>query len=223
MKLVFYSGGYPSENAHLNNSLISLFNKPNLKLTFIPSCSYHGAEDFKEIIAKYRPYGVKKFLKVDVDMDVKLSQRQAILSSDIIFLGGGNTYYFLKHLRKSGVLKDLKEWALSGGVLAGMSAGAIMMTSKIDTAGFPSFDCDENEESMKSLKAMNLVNFEFSPHYKNSKRYDQELMIYSKALESPLYACPDGAGIMLIEDEIRFIGKTFCFFNGKKYIVNKGP
>ncbi len=221
MKLIFYSGGVPQDNALLDKSLLSLFKNKSPKLTFIPTCSYHASEDFEDIIEQYRPYGIKKFLKLEVDQPFSETMKQAALNSDIIYLGGGNTFYFLKYLRKTGLLKELRTWVKQGGVLTGMSAGAIMMTKKIDTAGFPSFDRDENDENLKNLSAMQLVDFEFFPHYKNSKRYDEELSRYSESLDTPLYACPDGSGIMLNDDEIRFLGKTVCFFNGKKYLVNK--
>ncbi len=226
MNLVFYSGGHAYENTQLDKNMLSLFDqkdseRKNLRFTFIPSCSYHGTEDFNEIIDHYKPLGIKKFLQFNVDQEFNSTMKKNVFRSDIIYLGGGNTYYFLKHLRRTGLLKELREWAQKGGILTGMSAGAIMMTKKIDTAGFPSFDKDENEENVKNLAAMQLVDFEFFPHYKNSKRYDNELINYSKSLEIPLYACPDGSGIMLIGDEIRFVGKTICFFNGKKYSLNK--
>ena len=221
MKLVLYSGGFASENEKLDSKLIKLADKRDLSLTFIPSCSYHSNEDYLEIIDQYKPFGIKKFLKFNIDQHFSDTFKRFAFTSDIIHLGGGNTFYFLKYLRKKGLLNELKEWVKNGGILAGLSAGAIMMTNKIDTAGFPSFDRDENDENVKNLKALQLVDFEFFPHYKNSKRYDQELQKYSENLSCPLYACPDGSGIIVNEDEMSFIGKTFCFHNGKKYLVNK--
>lgn len=221
MKLVFYSGGFANENQNLDKNLISLFSKKDLKLTFIPSCSYHSNEDYNEIIEQYKPFGIKKFLKFNIDQPFSQTLKSFALQSDIIHLGGGNTFYFLKYLRKTGLLKELKEWVKNGGVLTGLSAGAIIMTNSIETAGFPSFDRDENDENLKNLTGLQLVDFEFFPHYKNSKRYDEELKTYSKSLSSPLYACPDGSGILITDDEIRFVGRTVCFFQGNKYFVNK--
>jgi dipeptidase E len=221
MKLVLYSGGYANENSGLDKSLISLFTKKDLKLTFIPSCSYHSNEDYSDILEQYQPFGIKKFLKFNIDQPFSDTLKNFAFQSDIIHLGGGNTFYFLKYLRKTGLLKELRSWVKNGGVLTGLSAGAILMTNKIETASFPSFDRDENEEGVKNLSALQLVDFEFFPHYRNSKRYDEELLSYSMTLDSPLYACPDGSGIMINGDELRFIGKTVCFFRGSKYIVNK--
>ena len=90
------------------------------------------------------------------------------------------------------------------------------MTPNIQTAGFPNFDRDENDENIKNLSALNLVNFEFFPHYKNSRRYDSELLRYTQKTKIPLYAMPDGSGIVIDQSFLKFSGKAFCFFRGQK-------
>ena len=217
MKLVFYSGGYAHENEKVDARLISLFEKQDLKLTFIPSCGHYSQEYYLEIIDQYKPFGIKKFMKFNIDQPFSDTLKRFAFSADIIHLGGGNTFYFLKTLRKAGLLNELRQWVKAGGVLTGLSAGAIMMTNHIQTAGFPSFDCDDNEYNLKNLSALQLVDFEFFPHYKNSKRYDNELLEYSKHSARPLYACPDGSGILVNHEEVSFIGKAFCFYAGNKF------
>jgi dipeptidase E len=217
MKLVFYSGGGQRENSKLDSQLLALCSKTkNIQMAFIPSQSYLSDQEFLDFIDQYKSFGVKKFLKLDIDQSFSSTLQRAILNSDIIHLGGGNTYYFLKHLKKSGMLKTLIKWVEDGGVLSGLSAGAIMMTPNISTAGFPSFDKDENEDGLKNLKSMNFVDFEFFPHYRNSKRYDKELIDYSKNLNRPIYACKDGEGIIFTGDELKFLGKPMCFYQGIK-------
>ena len=221
MKLVFYGGGNASENINLDKNLFYLIDKKNPSLTFIPSCSYGSNEYYCEIIEQYQVHGVKKFLKFNIDQAYSNTLKKVAFNSDIIYLGGGNTYYFLKYLRKTGLLKELKAYVRNGGVLVGLSAGAIMMTNNIETAGFPSFDRDDNDENLKNLTSLQLVDFAFFPHYKNSKRYDEELSQYSGSVDNPIYACPDGSGIIVNDNEVRFIGKTACFFQSKKHFVNK--
>jgi len=222
MRLVFYSGGSAEDNTLLDKALLNLCQKKSdIKYAFFPSHHYDSDQEFKEIVSHYRPLGIKKFLKFEVDSHWSSTLKRSVFKSDIIHLGGGNTYYFLKYLKKNSLFPDLKLWLENGGVLTGLSAGAIIMTNNIATAGFPSFDCDENEENLKNLNSMNLVNFEFFPHYKNSKRYDQELTIHSNNAKRPIYACADGSGIVVNGEEISFIGKTACFCQGNKFFVNK--
>jgi dipeptidase E len=222
MSLVFYSGGFASENEKIDRTLLDICkNKENIQITFIPSCSFFADNEFQDFIKQYKKINIKKIIKFQVDQFYSETLKKAVLKSDIIHLGGGNTYYFLKHLRKSSFLNELKKWNKNGGILTGLSAGAIIMTKTIETAGFPSFDKDDNDEEITNLKGMELVDFEFFPHYKNSKRYDTELVNYSKTTKLPIYACPDGSGIILDDNELRFMGKAACFYNGHKHFMNK--
>lgn len=221
MKLVFYSGGHAQENEILDHKLLSLSRNKKLSMAVIPACSYVSDEYFEEILEQYQPLGVKKIIKFDADRPNSVVFKKLLFKTDIIHLGGGNTYYFLKHLKKSGLFGELKKWCSKGGILTGLSAGAIIMTKNIATAGFPAFDKDENEEKIKNFSGLGLVDFLFFPHYRNSKRYDESLTTYSKQVDQPVYALPDGSGIIMEDDEIRFVGKTVCFYQGKKTIIFK--
>lgn len=220
MKLVFYSGGHEEDNIVLDLELLNLVGKEDPLVTFIPSCSYESELYFKEFIEQYHRIGIQRFMLFPVDIPFDDIMLNEILKSDIIHLGGGNTFYFIKHLKKSGMFQKLKQFVKDGGILTGLSAGAIIMSPRIDTASFPSFDRDENDDNVKNFKAMNLVSFEFFPHYKNSKRYENELLNYSKKRSIPLYACPDGSGIVVDQNNVTFLGKTYCFHQGKKTVIN---
>ena len=216
MKLVFYGGGDAEDNEVLDQKLIALTEKKSPKVTYIPSCSYDGEVDFLDFVDRFTPYGVTQYILFPVDIPFDETLLRESLTSDIIYMDGGNTYYFLKWLRKSRMMPLLKRYLLNGGVLAGLSAGAILMTPNIETAGFPSFDRDENYDNIKNLKALNLVPFEFFPHYKSSRRYDAELLKYSKKNRNPIYASADGSGIIFDGEGIQFVGRNFVFDRGQK-------
>ena len=220
MKLVFYSGGDFEDNFELDKLTLSLCEKENPKITFIPSWSYESEYDFRHFVDQFSRHGVTQFLHFPVDIPFDETLFREAFKSDIIHLDGGNTYYFLKSLRKAGMLKLLKEFVSNGGILTGLSAGGIIMTPNISTAGFPDFDKDDNEVKISNFKSMNLVKFEFFPHYKNSSRYDKDLIIHSKKINVPIYALPDGSGIVIEDHSIKFHGPCYCFFKGQKMIIN---
>lgn len=220
MKIVFYSGGDEEDNKLLNIRALELTNKENPQLAFIPSSSYDAEEDYKFFVDEFSKLGVRRFIQLCVDTPFTKTLLLEVLKSDLIFLGGGNTFYFLKHLKKQKMFGHFKAFLKRGGVICGLSAGAIVLTPHVHTASFPHFDRDENPWDMKNLSAMRLVNFEFFPHYKNSKRYDSELLFHSKKTNIPLYACPDGSGIIIENDQISFYGKTNVFFQGKKFTLS---
>lgn len=220
MKLVLYSGGNEADNRFLNLRALELTGVKSPKLTLIPSSSYDAEDDFRFFVQEFSKLGVQKFMHFCVDIPNTKTVLYEAMKSDLIFLGGGNTFYFLKHLKKAGMFAHFSKFLKRGGVLCGLSAGAIVLTPHVHTATFPHFDCDENPWDMKNLSAMRLVNFEFFPHYKNSKRYDAELLHHSKKSKIPLYACPDGGGIVIENQQISFCGKGHLFYQGKKLTVS---
>lgn len=224
MKLVLYGGGVEEDNAEIDAMALRLTGKKKPRIAYIPSCSYESEIDFGNFVKHFNKFfGLTQFIHFPIDIPFDRVLLNEVLNSDLIHLSGGNTYYFLKHLKRSGMLSRLREYVLKGGVLTGLSAGGIVMTPTITTASFPSFDCDENDENLKNLNSMGLVKFEFFPHYSNSKRYDQELLSYSKKLERPIYASTDTSGIIVEEESIKFFGRNYCFFRGRKFPLNQRP
>ena len=220
MKLVFYSGGDEKENLTLDNSFLELIDKKNPVITFIPSSSYLSEQEFKSFVRHYSKFKITRFIYFPIDVPFDKIIFSEVMRSDAIHMAGGNTFYFLNSLRKAKLLPQLKKFAEKGGVLSGLSAGAIMMTENIEMAGNPDFDRDENIVNVKNLSALNLVDFLFFPHFKNSPRYDAVFNKYTRSTDKIIYACPDGAGIVVKDDEIRFIGKCYAYSKGHKFNIN---
>jgi len=220
MKLVLYSGGDGKDNYHLDLNFIKLLNNKNPVITFFPSSSYLSEVEFREFVRHYSQFGIKRFIHFPVDVNFDKVLLEEVLKSDAIHLGGGNTFYFLKHLRKAKLLTPLKKFVEQGNVLTGLSAGAIMMTQDIFMANYPEFDRDENSVHLKNLKSIGLLDFQFFPHYRNSTRYEKAFLKLSKEDPRPIIACPDGSGVVIENESTKFVGKTFIFTQGKKLIIN---
>lgn len=221
MKLVFYSGGTGEQNRTLDGECLNLSGKKFPKITYIPACSFDSEIDFKDFVHQFAEFDITQFIYFPIDIPFDQIIMKEAFKSDIIHLSGGNTFYFLNSLRKSGLIAELIDFVQRGGVLTGLSAGAILMTPTITTASFPKFDCDVNHDGVKNFKALNLVQFEIFPHYKKSNRYEKELIAYSKKSKFPIYALPDGSGIIAESESLRFFGKTYLFHQGKKCTLLK--
>lgn len=221
MKLIFYSGGGHEENEELDNELLDMIETKNPVFTLIPSSFEEADHYYSEFIEHFSVYGVKKFRLFPIDVPFRQDELNEALHSDMIFLSGGNTFYFLQRLKKMGLLARLKSYASEGGVLAGLSAGSIIMTPNIKTASYPYFDRDENEVGLKNLKALDLVDFEFFPHYANTRRYIHVLNEQSRFNSSVIWACCDGSGIVINTSSRKFVGDIWGFFRGKKMILSK--
>lgn len=204
-------------NMHLNEELWNCVrHKKFPQMTYIPACSWGLEEYFKEAKSIYMHLGFAAVGCFPVDTKFSARELQHALTADVIYLSGGNTFYFLKYLRENGMLPKLKKFVENGGVLMGLSAGSIIMTPSITLAGTPKFDCDPNDVKLKNLKSLGLVHFEFFPHYSGKKKVDGELLKYSKAVNHPVYACADGDGIVVDSGRLIFHGDVTMFYKGKK-------
>jgi dipeptidase E len=220
MKLVLYSGGDDKENLGLDEAFVELMAKKNPVVTFIPSSSYLSEQEFKAFVRHYSKFKITRFIHFPIDVPFDRILFQEVMRSDAIHLAGGNTFYFLNSLRKAKLIPQLRSFAEQGGVLTGLSAGGILMTEDIEMAGYPEFDRDENTVNITNLSALNLVDFLFFPHFKNSRRYDAVFKKYTKQREKVIYACPDGSGIVVKGRELRFVGRSYAFSNGHKFSIN---
>lgn len=220
MKLVLYSGGDARANRELDDMLVQMVGIKNPLMAYIPASSYLSEIEFQHFVEQYRRFNVKKFLHFPIDIPFDQTLYREVMKADVIHLGGGNTFHFLLWLRKTKLLEALRDYVYRGGVLTGLSAGAIMMSRDISMAAMPSFDRDENHDNIKKLDAMALLEFDFFPHYRNSNRYDAEFRKHTKKTKRNLYACPDGAGIVIDGEKKTFVGPTWLFTEGKKIAIN---
>jgi dipeptidase E len=220
MRLVLYSGGQNRENELLHESLLTLCgSRERKRFTYIPFCSDNANVFYKRITRRYARFGFTDFQCMPVDQPIDPSDLKKALKSHVIYLAGGNTFYFLNHLKKAGMMSHLKRFARQDGVLAGLSAGALIMTPNIRLAGIPKYDADKNEDGLKDLSGLALTDFEFSPHYAATEKRNRVLLNYSKKAGSPIYACSDGGGIVIEGSKFTAYGRTCVFHKGEKFKI----
>ena len=231
-RLVLYSGGQERRNRLIHESLLGLALRrgpasanDGIRMTYLPFTRDGSAPYYRRFVNRYTRFGGTEFRCIVPD-DPSLAssgadRRKAVadlMASDVVYLPGGNTFYFLHHLRRSGLLEAIGRFARRGGVVAGLSAGGILMTPHIGLAGYPDFDRDEDEIGMSSraLRALSLVDFEFFPHYRRSRRYRDALARYSERSGRALYACRDGSGIVVEGDRFTAHGEIWLYDRGQE-------
>lgn len=119
-----------------------------------------------------------KFVVVDNSKRGKdaILEKNKLLSSNILMISGGNTFTLLNHLRLSGLDKAIiKFWEKDNTILAGVSAGAIVLTPSIGTAAF----ADSNDAGLTDLTGLSIVDFEVWPHFTTEQQ--AELDVYSNS------------------------------------------
>jgi len=227
LKLSLYGGVDESLNKQMNIQTRQMMRTDDPLITFVPAMALDADIEFQLFVQEWQELGVKRFLQLIVDLPIDEVFLAEVLKSDMIFLGGGNTFYFLHILRKFKMLPLLKQFINQGGILAGVSAGAIIMTPSIHLADYPEFDKDDNFLNLKNFKALNLVPLEIFPHYVFSKRYREALRRYSLKFSPghPIYGLPDGSGLIVqqnlsdqIPSQLQIIGPCEVFFQGSSWV-----
>jgi dipeptidase E len=219
MKLVLYSG-YDEANDPIDAEAIRLTGKRRPRVVFIPSANHIPDFEYDYVCENFGEHGVKDIMLFNIDRPYSIADAERIINTaDLIYLSGGNTFYFLKSIRRNHFDRLLIKFVQRGGVLAGLSAGAIIMTPSIMTASYPKFDRDENTVGIRSFEALGLVPFEFFPHYNPEPEYARELRRQSKTLKHPIYGVADGAGIVLEGRRLSFFGNIWGYFAGKQFTV----
>jgi len=212
-----YSGGQSPRNQLLHRELVRLARQKTdepLRFTYLPFCADGSMTYFMRSVRRYARFGVGEFCSLAADERPSREQIRAALRTHIVYLAGGNTFYFLNALRKSGLLSFLKEYAQSGGILAGLSAGAHILTPHIGLAGVRGLDPDENRVGLRDLRAVAAAPFEILPHFSASPRHVSLVRAYSRASRHPIYACPDGSGVVVENGVTRLIGRGIKLYAG---------
>ncbi|MFA6518981.1 MAG: methylated-DNA--[protein]-cysteine S-methyltransferase [Candidatus Shapirobacteria bacterium] len=184
MKLFLTSTGLiPETRAYF---LDLLAKKPaEYNLAFIPTAAdpevdkWFVEADLKEL----KEIGFKINI-VDLKDDPKIIHTN-LTKSQIIYVGGGNTFYLLHWIRKSGVDKYLKELLEDGRYYVGASAGSILAGPDISVSGWdPTWD--SNDIKITDTSSLNLTHLAISPHYTEK----EEKVIIDKSKNFPYEVFP---------------------------------
>lgn len=128
-----------------------------------------------------------------------------LFACDAIHLSGGNTYYFLYWLQQRGLMERLQHYALHQGVLIGISAGAIIMTSEIASARLCG---DAPYVPLTTYQGLGLVDFAFVPHVQDTPEDYARMQEYANHQQRVLYGCHDGDGIVVAGETVRLVGNV---------------
>ncbi len=104
---------------------------------------------------------VKSFIEYDLNSKSVDEVRETLSDADIIYVMGGNTYYLLEHVQKSGFKEVVEEKLAQGVFYIGASAGAALVCPSIDY--IEDLD-DPTKGNPDGFEALGLVDFFIMPH-----------------------------------------------------------
>lgn len=209
--LILLSDFTEDDNVNLKRKMKEIFINKKYTISYIPSKTDRKLKYFERTKTNLCKYGNFKFNYFDIDDFCNIEKIENIFKSEIIYLSGGNAYYFLNNIKKRYLITRLRRYVKNGGYIIGMSAGAIIMAKDIATAQF----VDEDIVGLSDLSSLALVNFDFMPHWNQESHYIDDLKKYTKNTGNTVYACNDGDGIIVMDNKVNFYGNIKMIRQGE--------
>lgn len=120
-----------------------------------------------------------------------------IRSANILLITGGNACVLLRNIRRSGLDQAILDFTQKEAfVLAGYSAGAMLLTPTIQLAAFGPEPNENEGVGLTTFDALHLVNYEIFPHYSDEtkelfEQYTHVTTYDVKPLADDEYLCVD--------------------------------
>lgn len=134
------------------------------KVVFIPTASIN--EEYKGYVGSAR----KLWKKMNADiLEVEISTtpideiNKAFAEADIIYFTGGNTFFLIDQIKKTGVDNLIKKHLKSGKLYVGESAGAIICAKELSY--ITAMDEVPSDFSQKDYSGLDLIDSYVVPHY----------------------------------------------------------
>ena len=133
-------------------------------LTFIPAAS--AVEKFTFYVKAAKKAFEKTGVRVDV-LDIINASREEVAATieknDLLYIAGGNTFFLLQELKKSGADKAVREHIRKGKLYIGESAGTIILAPDIEYA--KDYDDPKKAPGLDGYDALKVLDFYPLPHY----------------------------------------------------------
>lgn len=213
LNLIFYSDQIFPACSAIDRRLAELLKARGTgnRLAYVASGPEPDRSFFQSGQAYYGRYDLDLALFYDLDEPHSAEDMAALFACDAIHLAGGHTGGFLERLKRSGMIGPLRHWALSGGLLIGVSAGSILMAPTIAT---DALFIGQKPEDIEDGDALGLVPFEFFPHLGDEATYLPDLLRYSNHTPRPIIACSDADGVVVTSGRIACVGDPVWIFRG---------
>lgn len=128
-----------------------------------------------------------------------------MLQHDAIHLSGGDPRQFLHLIKKRAFATHLKQYLKNGGLIVGVSAGAMILGKTLRLA-----DDEWMDGGIRSPKerteGLGFFDFEFYPHFQRDVKTAEALALYAKRNNVKVLACDDDGGVFIENGEAHLLG-----------------
>ena len=169
------------------------------------------SESYEKMCANMIRFGAK----ADIEMwtDFKGKSFEDLDKFDSVYIEGGNPFILLDEIKKAGFIEHLRKYVLSGKLVYGQSAGALIMGADMSFAEF--FGTVENSVGLIDTSGLNLFKrYSIWPHY----TIENDLIIKKLISENgfKFLALPEYSGVHFFSKNSKVCGvSSITVFNGK--------
>lgn len=208
-QLILSGGGDIEETTAVDSFYFSLLPKQP-KILYIPIAWKSGdytscREWFGRLVRKY---GIPHF---DMWSDLEDKSFNDVEQFDSIYIGGGNTFKLLHQLRSTGFIDVLRSFIHSGKPVYGGSAGAIILGSDIQTAGW-GVDADTNDVGLADFTGLDEVYGNAVQCHYFADQHEQITQWVASA-HTPVIALSESSGIYVTDSGITRLGDGVVSFD----------
>ncbi len=198
------SPGCPVETIALDKEIIRLTGKKSPKVLFIPTASSDSVGYYGTI---QKHFGKRLGCRTDVLWLIKEKPSRKeiehkVMTSDIVYVGGGNTLKMIRVWKSCGLDTILKKAWAKGIVLSGLSAGSICWFR----AGTSDSRRDNNPDAdLIKVSGLGFIPAIHSPHYDVEKDRRPGLKKIMKKTSGIAIAIDNCCAVEFIDDTYRVI------------------
>ena len=184
--------------------LRSLSGKKNPRIKYLPSAHSARHKPFEEKKSYYLKLGFSDVSLIEPEASSWDECNLAISNADVVHLSGGEVIAFSQRLRTTGCDELLRSFVNRGGVVLGVSAGAMILSQSFKTASL--------FQERGEFSGMGLVDFEIIPHSNEHFPRQDLLEKFAKEKSISIYAMNDGDIVVVHGKKIRTYGtpKLLC-------------
>ncbi len=170
------------------------------------------------IMAYYHKINIKDVEYFDFFENSSINSLSQLKDYDIYHFSGGNTLETLQMWKNSPLESFFHTQANEGKLFIGHCGGAVLLSSNASWIRLLTEPLGRVLDDRPAYQALGLANFEFIPHYnrfKKDPRFLETLREYSIGINTPIYSCNDGDGLLLDSGQLNFYGNLVKIFRGK--------
>ncbi|MDO8444362.1 MAG: Type 1 glutamine amidotransferase-like domain-containing protein [bacterium] len=183
-----------------------------LLVAFIPTAAYPELDKsyVKSAVDQIESLGMI-VRQVDLVGENQDSLYQKLKDVDIIWVNGGNTFFLLDQIRKSGFDQIIDGLLDDGKIYVGLSAGSYVACPTNEAAKWKHID-DTEVVKLNNLSALSLVDFLIIAHYED--KYEDAVRTGAKTTKYPVVALTDKQAVVVRGKLCTIVG------TGSKFTLN---